>query len=350
MRFIIFNLKKDRGIILRNSLILALLMIVILQIYGSYFYRFEYNEKKFIEDRGIQYQTKLIGTEKIEEIRANELVDNIVINYKLSNYKVDIDNFKKFMTRYGDIRLMSLSKIDSKVVKSGAEININDMDMKILIPSELFYYANLSLGQSININGKKLTITGTSTGAYGSPFIISIDTAKNLGVKTAVYNIVPKKGLSQIEFNKLISKVNQIIGMKGSIPDYREETGNSSQRILPVLLLIMIISSFNLVLIYNYFLDLRKDRRLIYRMGGADRGLLVKSQFLEIILIFIISSVLSFIVIEAVDFILFKSVLKIYRFSLPFKNYLLIYVIYFVIYLLAIIFGNRKLLKKGLVG
>lgn len=350
MRFYLFNLKKDKKIIIKNSLALTILMVVILQIYGSYFYRFEYQEKKFIEDRGFIYQIENLNIDKVNEIININSVDRILIDYNLSDMKFNEKSLKDYIYKNIPIRLISLSKIDGKVLQTGKSLEIDDERKEIIVPNNFLFTYKKSIGDEIELNGKKLSISGTTTSAYDSPFIISINIAKDLGIKKAQYNVIPKRGLSKIEFENLIKKADQIFDEKASMTDYSGETGNDSDRILPVLVLIMIISSFNLVLIYNYFLGLRKGRRLIYRMDGADRKLLIKSQLVEIMLIFIISSVLSFIVIKAVDFILFKSILNIYRFSLPFKNYLLIYAIYFVIYLFAIIFGNRKILKKGLVG
>lgn len=355
MRLIAFNLKKDIKIILVNILILSLLIFISLQIYGLYWFDYEYQLDEILHDVGIKSNINEMDAEKINKIFTNKGIKTLRLSYDLDLNKadfkeLDIKEFKEKAWVRVPYEFKSLANTDTDSNPYiGNYIDIFSNEDDIMIPSYLYEYYGYNIGDTININGVDFTIRGATGEDIRNIFLIPINGAKKIGINEAKLVINFEKGLSSREISKIKDDATSNLNSDFSYPDYKRYTKDGNIKIFSLLIVFVLISILNITLIYNYHLEKRKNRRNIYRTEGMTYSMLIGNYMLEVFIIMIFSALISYLMISVINKCILMDMLNIYRFSLPFENYVLLYLTFFIVYILSVIISNHRNIRKNTI-
>lgn len=354
MKFLVFNLKKDFNIILKNSILLIIVLYLSLQIYGIYWNSYKYKKDQIFQNIGISIEIDDLDENKYKKLKAITGIKNIDISYSAEQNNIFIKNidFNEVQKEIEEFSIHFISinteyYIDN--IYEGENVDLLDNRNKIVVPNLIYEFYKLKLGDKIIINDIEFEIVGVNGLEFSQSFIISIDSANKLNLNKAKLNLLLNSGLNDFEIDEILNKISNTVGKEVMYPNLVQYTNDGNFEIFQFLLIILILSIFNIVLIYNYFLQKREKRRAIYRIEGLSFRKMTLLLIIELIIIFIISVIISTSLIIVFNKIIMENIFNINRFSLPIKNYLLLYLVYFIVYMAFIMINNIKLYKKNLL-
>lgn len=353
MEFIKANLKKDRSLILKNSVFLAIILVFSLQIYGVFWFEEQYKNDDRLKNGGIYLEFKDISKKEIDDILSVKNIEDVNMSYHMDKNKFEVENvdFNKLESMFHETKkviLLNLEKVN-RVAYLGKYVDYSDEDNVVSVPHYVFEYYKYKLGDKIIINGQEFIIKGVTGLELGARFIVSVSGAKRIGLGNLSLSLDLNDALGRSEIDQVKTDVLGVVNKENANLIESPPLRDANDTILPMLLVVFILSIFNIILVYNYSLEKRRVRRSIYRIEGLNNKRMFLHSTVELVVIFLFGACIASLYVEIFNNFIMKVLFKINRYTLSLSNYLFLFGIYFVIYILLATFNNRKLFKENIL-
>lgn len=343
MRFIFkeikTNIKSMKNFIL-SIIVVSLISILIL------------SSGRFTEiENLLKFEDKVLFLFKNPNGKVNDYL-NIIKYYNIDRFLItsDVKEVNELARKYANkfkvekidpILYVRYSKEKEDTYK-GLLPKAEDKDNVIAIP---YLYANvkkINIGDNFIIKNKTFKIIGFTP----DQFYVSLSGLESIEGKFNQFMVGFEKGVKDTEKDKILSEISKILHTNN--PEiYRAE--DPIGKYLPMIIILMIFSIFEVVSVYNHILNMRKKRYFTYRFLGMKRRDFYKMITIEVLSVYTFSFMLSIIAYYILDFGILRGIFGVIRYSLGIKSVITVYLVFLLILLLFMFNNIRKYFSREIL-
>lgn len=347
MKYFLYSIRmelSDKTGLLIHMLIVILSSYFIFQYYGAYkgnleneLYKTEYNAK-------IQFSNSP-SMEQLEECTTlNGYKYGVAVSDEYIREGENIYEYSCFAAVVGEMP-------EIYRLEGGSFEDYSDQN-PVYIPYSMSKLKSKSVGDDIDLNGKKYTVAGiTGESAAEYVFIPLSELAGDFTVQSMSI-IFDAEALSEAEYSKNINSLESIFGgdafVRADVFDEVIQQKLFTRYIESIFL--FLLGAICIVFVYSYILHKRIKHFSICTLCGASKKGIFLIISLGSFIIFTLSFIIAAIFGKVVNIAIFEPIFKYNTYNVEISDFWIFYIITFIIYALVIGFFSIKFLKNTSIG
>lgn len=307
------------------------------------------NELEFNNTTTAEYNYEIKNNKNILELYKKDIWDLFEIEFSPQDdffYSIKTKENIDFYEISNNIYAIKQTK--RNLVYSGRIPEIDSLDKEVAIPAIFAYKNDYDIGDKILINDIEYSIIGLTDISMDDAFVFSLNSLNDMNFNSGKLKLCLNYDYDKNERKELYETYGNLFNSEYKIANSRDYFNTIQLSWLPVILII-IISTFNLVLIYLNILNSRKKMYSIYRFSGIKIYKLVFSILIENFIVYTISFIISTLIFLILDKIILNKIFNIFRYEFSFKLLMLIYILYLFIFMIVLGLNVIKYTKRSLI-